>query len=244
VFKRFSRTVLSVVLVSIFSVAHASAAELKIYGSSTVARGVMAPNEANIERDTGIDLTIVTNGSSNGVRALAAGAADMAMISSPLDAVVKKTGVDATGWINHKIGGSILKVITHPSLSGVSLSPDQVKAVFKGEVTNWSAVGGPDRPILVVSEAAGGGTRTVFEGEFLDAEVTGKARTFTSITQVAKVVSQAPNAIGFGNNASLSSAVHVVDGITIEQTLSLVTKGAPTANQQKVIDAATKYAAQ
>lgn len=231
-------------LLSFFTLTQASAADIKIHGSSTVARGVLTPNETNIEKDSGVSLTIVTNGSGNGVRGLASGNADMAMISSPLEAVSEKVGINVNGWQAHKIGGSSLSIITHPSLSSLSLSPDQVKSIFTGEVKNWSDVGGPNRPILVVSEAPGGGTRTAFEGVFLKENVTPNARTFTSITQVARVVRQTPNAIGYGNNASLTSAVHIVSGIKIEQTLALVTKGAPTANMQKVIDAATKYAAQ
>ena len=48
--------------------------------------GSYLPNEEAIEAATGLSLNIVVNGSGNGLQDLAAGRADVAMISAPIHA--------------------------------------------------------------------------------------------------------------------------------------------------------------
>src|SRR5476651_453519 len=83
-----SRTLPSLTVVATFLllsvIIPSVAAELKVHGSSTVAGGVLVPNKAAIEKETGLTLTIVSNGSGNGLKDLADGKADIAMISAPL----------------------------------------------------------------------------------------------------------------------------------------------------------------
>ena len=43
-------------------------------------------------------------------------------------------------------------VVTHPSNEVSELSMDQLRGVFTGQITNWSQLGGADRPIDVVEE--------------------------------------------------------------------------------------------
>ena len=56
-----------------------------------------------------------------------------------------------------------LVVITHPSNPVDTLTTQQVAAIYAGEITNWSMVGGPDLPITVVERAADSSTREVFK---------------------------------------------------------------------------------
>lgn len=39
------------------------------------------------------------------------------------------------------------------------LTTDQIASIFKGEITNWSELGGNDEEILIISREAGSGTR-------------------------------------------------------------------------------------
>ncbi len=45
-------------------------------------------------------------------------------------------------------------VVMHESNPVESLSQEQLAAIFSGQITNWSDVGGPDRPINVISHEA------------------------------------------------------------------------------------------
>jgi phosphate transport system substrate-binding protein len=42
-------------------------------------------------------------------------------------------------------------ILTHNDNPVTNLSQEQVRAIFRGDISNWNEVGGPDRPIVVVT---------------------------------------------------------------------------------------------
>jgi len=216
----------------------------ELHGSATVGKNIVAPNQAQIEGTAGFKLNVVMNGSGNGLKDLAAGKADVAMISAPLKVEERLTNAKKPGSLNvsgmqvFPVGKAAINVVVNPG-NPVSLSEDQVRGIFTGQITNWKDVGGSDSPILVVVEAPGQGTRSVVESVFLqDKGFADNARVMRALAQVTQVVGQAPNAIGYGNSSSIKgSSVKVVDGIEIAQPLSLVTKGDPSPKMKKLIEA-------
>jgi phosphate transport system substrate-binding protein len=125
-----------------------------------------------------------------------------------------------------------------------SLSAAQIRDIFTGKITSWKDVGGDDLPIVVVAEAPGLGTRTNVEASFLDGQpITPTARTMQALVQVIQVAAQLPNAISYGNLASITANVTVIPDVQVEQTLGLATKGAPSADEQKLAAAVAKYGA-
>ena len=70
------------------------------------------------------------------------------------------------------------------------------------------------------------------------ASIASSARALNSPGQVVKAVSQIPNAFGYGNPASMKvAAVKAVEGLSVDQPLSLVTKGEPDDTQKRLIAA-------
>ncbi len=225
------------------AVAQADAKAFRAHGSATVAKGIVNPNKAAIEGAFGGTFSVVMNGSGGGLKDLAAGNADIAMISADLNfevGQVKKKGgkVDGLDFRAVPIGSKKISYIVHPSNSVASLSADQVKGILSGAINDWGQVGGKPGPILLVIEVAGQGTRGSVEiGVLGGASISGKARQYKALSQVAKVVSQAPNAFGYGNSSSISGRVKVISGVETDQPLSLVTIGAPNGEQVKFIAA-------
>ena len=86
----------------------------------------------------------------------------------------------------------------------VSLTDDQIRAIYLGEISRWSEVGGDDSPITVVNKAAGRATLEVFvkyfalEERAIDADVV-----IGDNEQGIKTVAGNPDAIGY---VSLGSA--------------------------------------
>jgi len=227
-----------------------AAAELKVSGAAAVAGGVINPNKAAIEQETGLTLNMTVNGDGNGLKDLYAGKVDVMMVAAPLKATaaaVNKTApgsVSADGIEFAPVGTTTIHFVVHPSNPVKSLTEAQVKDIFTGKITNWKEVGGADQPILVVAEAPGLGTRTnVVATALSGAEITEKARLMQALAQVVQVVGQVPNAIGYGNAASITPAVAVVSGAEVKQPLGLATKGAPSADVQKLIAVVAKYGA-
>lgn len=223
----------------------AVAQEIALHGSGTVGRGIVLPNEAQIEAASGVALNVVVNGSGNGLQDLAAGRADMAMISAPIAAeaaIVNSNnpgGLDIGAMQTFEIGSSEIYFIVHPDNPVQALDEDQMLGIMTGAITNWSDVGGPNTPIVLAVEVPGNGTRAVVQSVFMDdADFATDARTMRDLNQVAAVVAQLANAVGYGNESSMASGtVRPVEGIVVAQPLALVTDGAPTPPMQAVIDA-------
>lgn len=212
-----------------------AATELRLNGSATVVKNIMTPNKNEIESASGISLALVANGSGNGLKDLYAGKSDMAMISAPIQVEAdiangKQPGsLDITGFEVFPIGHTKIFFIIHPSNPVKSLTADQMRDVLSGKITNWNELGGPNSPITVFAEKPGNGTRAVVESVFVQGgTITSKARLVPALAQVAKIISQSPNAVGYGNNSSITSSVSTIQGLEVLQPLSLVSKGAPT----------------
>ena len=224
------------------------AAELRVHGSSTVAGGVLVPNKAAIEKESGLTLTIVANGSGNGLKDLTDGKADVAMISAPLveeaDALNKKApgSLKIEGLVETPIGLFATRIIVNAKNPVKTLIETQIKNIFAGKIASWKDVGGPDLPIVVVAEGPGSGGRTLMESRLLNgAAMTDKAQTVQGVGQIAEIVGQNATAIGYGNPATITSAVHAIPGSEVYQPLILVTKGAPNADAKKLIDTAKNF---
>jgi phosphate transport system substrate-binding protein len=229
-----------------------AAAELKVSGAAAVAGNIVMPNKAAIEKETGLTLNVTANGDSNGLMDLYSGKVDVAMIAAPIkvtEAALNKAKPDSlsiAGFEVANIGTIGISFIVNAANPVKSLTEAQLKDIFTGKITSWKDVGGADKPILVVAEAAGFGTRSNIVASFLGgAEITDKARIMQALAQVGQVVGQAPDAIGYGNAATIKNAgaVAVVPGAEVKQALGLATKGAPNADAKNLIEAAAKYGA-
>ena len=89
---------------------------------------------------------------------------------------------------------------------------EQIAAIFKGEITNWSEVGGKDSEIVCIGREESSGTRDGFES-ITDTEDACKYRQeLTSNGAVLTAVAENPNAIGY---VSLSSVKDTVKAISV-----------------------------
>jgi phosphate transport system substrate-binding protein len=224
--------------------------EMKISGGLSIPTGIITPNKAAIEQETGLTLNVIVNNDGNGLMDLSTGKSDVAMIGAPMQLTVdslnkaKPGSINTAGFEAVPVGTSSMKFIVNPANPVKSLTQAQLTDIFTGKITSWKDVGGPDQPIMVVSGGPTLGARVIVVGQiFGGADITDKARVVPALIQIAQVVAQAPMAIGYGNESSITSAVAVIPGTESKQILSLVTKGPPTPDMKKFIDAVVKYGA-
>ena len=234
------------------NIAAFAAAELKVSGAAAVAGNIVMPNKDAIEKETGLTLNVTANGDGNGLMDLYSGKVDVAMVAAPINlteaALNKKNpgSISIAGFEVGQVGSIGISFMVNAANPVKSLTAAQIKDILTGKITSWKDVGGDDKPILVVAIAPGFGTRSSIVASFLDGtEITDKARIMQSLVQIGQVVAQAPDAIGYGNAATIKSAgtVTAIPGLEIKQTLGMVTKGAPSADAKKLIEATAKYGA-
>jgi phosphate transport system substrate-binding protein len=228
-----------------------AAAELKVSGAAAVAGNIVMPNKAAIEKES-LTLNVTANGDGNGLMDLYAGKVDVAMVAAPIKVTeaalnkAKPDSVSIAGFEVAPVGAIGISFIVNAANPVKSLTEAQLKDIFTGKITSWKDVGGADKPILVVAEAAGFGTRSNIVASLLGGtEITDKARIMQALAQVGQVVGQAPDAIGYGNAATIkgAGAVAAIPGVEVKQSLGLATKGAPNADVKKLIEATAKYGA-
>jgi phosphate transport system substrate-binding protein len=110
---------------------------------------------------------VISTGSGDAFDGLEARTADFGMTSRPAkdDEVVQVVGNrELRGTDNETvIAMDSLTVVTHPDNPVSALTIDQIGAMYRGEITNWSEVGGADAPITVLSRDDGSSTRGIFE---------------------------------------------------------------------------------
>ena len=83
--------------------------------------------------------------------------------NSDIFAEDKLDAAKAKELVDHKVVAEGFGIVVSKSLGVSNLTSAQIKDIFSGKVTNWKAVGGPDKEILLIHRTAGSGTRATFE---------------------------------------------------------------------------------
>lgn len=142
----------------------APAAALRVNGSTTV-NPVVAEAAEILRREEGRKIRVDTQGgSSGGIAALGDGRADVAMVSRPLSEADSEK-FPGTDFRAVAIGYDALGLVVSKDVweGGVrSLSKEEVRRLYEGEVTNWRELGGADQRVVFFNKEPGRGTWEVF----------------------------------------------------------------------------------
>lgn len=227
----------------------ALADQLVLQGSTTFNRQIMEPFQSAIEADSKHSLTVIPNRTMLGVVALLEGRAHMAMISAPLSMEVDslrsaRPGLAYDKLQSHTIQSTRVAIGVNKLNAVRAISIEQARNILTGKIANWSALGGSDQPIRVVLVGGGGGVTSTVEAVVLGGNHASAPNVLyvKTAVQLAQVIEQEPNAIGFGQLLLIKQRgiPEVAIDAPIEQQLSLVTFGDPTPAMQAVIDAARR----
>ena len=138
--------------------------KISLAGSTSMEKVCEGLSESFMEAYPGITVTVEYTGSGAGLESLAAGSVDIGNSSRKLSDEEK-----AAGSVENVIALDGIAVITDSENKVKDISSEDLAKVYKGEITNWSELGGDDEAIVVVGRESGSGTRGAFE-ELLDIE--------------------------------------------------------------------------
>lgn len=185
---------------------------IKITGSTSVYPIIDYMKEAYKESRPNVSVNLAQGGSGVGIKDTIDGNNNIGMSSRDL----KDTEV---GLIKYTIALDGIAIVINPNNSISDISKDNIKKIYKGEITNWKDLGGPDKEILVITREEGSGTRTAFEEIIgLDKDSSGKVQTqitksamvVTDAGQISNNVSIKDNAIGFISLGAVTSKVKAI----------------------------------
>lgn len=194
---------------------------------------------------TGVEIDVQFTGSGAGIQAVSEGTVNIGNSSRALKEEEKAKGISENIVALDGIG-----IIVDKANTVTDISKDNLAKVYKGEIKNWSELGGADEPIIVIGREAGSGTRGAFE-EILSVEDNCVyAQEISSTGAVMAKVASTPGAIGYVSLDVIDDTVSTlkVDGIeatadnikngtyTIQRPFVMATKGAISEQSQTVQD--------
>ena len=176
-------------------------------GSTSVESVIGILTEAFKEIQPNVDVTYDPTGSGAGITGASEGTLDIGLSSRALKDDEAET-LDATVFA---LDGIAIVVNNKNTVEDLSL--EQIKGLATGEITNWSEVGGPDAPVVLVGREAGSGTRDGFESIVGVEDACVYEQELTSTGAVLAAVAANPNAFGY---ASLSAVDDQVKAVTVD----------------------------
>jgi phosphate transport system substrate-binding protein len=230
----------------------ALAETLTIQGSSTFSASILTPNQAAIEALSGQSLRVVGIRSDIGLLRLLARQAEFAVISTSLQQAIESLRPNSPDLPYDKLVAFPVSQVrvafaVNPSNPIRKADLGFIRQVLSGEAANWKDLGGPDLPIRVTYVQAGGGVTLSVSGELFGGRLFTPANPIRVAfgSQVIKVVEQEPRALGIAQLGLVQQhqLPELATDHVIEQELNLVTLGEPTPEQQAVINAVRKVAA-
>jgi phosphate transport system substrate-binding protein len=174
---------------------------VRVSGSTTVLPLAEGGAEAFNGEQSDFQALITGGGTGVGMKNIAEGNSDIAMASREVTSEEISNFGDK--FQENLVGydGIVIGVSKQISDAGVtSLTKDQVKKVYSGEITNWKDLGGPDSEILVISREQGSGTRDTFNEDVMGdkkAETPGVSTVAGSNAEVRTAITGSDKAIGY-----------------------------------------------
>jgi phosphate transport system substrate-binding protein len=195
--KIFSVTVLAVAIC--FTASSVLAGNINIKGSTTVLPIAQKVAEAFMKQHPDVKISISGGGSGNGIKALIDGSTDIADSSRFIKPKEVELAVQNGQYpVPFAVAYDCIVPVVHPSNPLTNITMDQLKAIYKGEIRNWKEMGGPDRPIVVISRDTSSGTYEVWLEKVLKEErVFPGALLQASNGAIVQAVSNNKNAIGY-----------------------------------------------
>ena len=239
----------------------ASAATLKINGSTTVNLPVAEAAEI-LRAERKMEIQVDTQGgSSGGISALGDGLVQIGMSSKHLSDADRAKYPEVRFHEIHVGEDAVALVVSRDVWEGGvrALTKEQARDIYEGRVKNWQQVGGPDRRIAFFNKEPGRGTWEVFVhwlyGDAKKAplvslpEVGGNEETRNKVASTRGAVSQLSSSWADGKTV-FALALKTADGDAIEPTtaniatrqypmsrpLFLLTNGDPRAEAKTFVD--------
>ncbi len=174
-------------------------------GSDTIVNLALAWAEKYQNEHSEVRISVTGGGSGTGIASLINKTVDIANASRQIKAEeaeeAKSNGVEP---IEHIIARDAIAVIVNPENPVNQLTLKQISDIYSGKITNWSEVGGDDRPIVRLSRETNSGTHVYFLETVLRLGSKEDKTLFSTDTLllpssegIIAEVRQNPNAIGY-----------------------------------------------
>jgi len=203
------------------------AEDLRIDGSTTVLPIAQKAAEVFMKKHPSIKVFVSGSGSGTGIKALIDGTTDIATSSREAKdkevASAKKKNIILK---DHIVALDGIVPVVHPSMKIENITMEQLRDIYNGKIKRWKELGGPNRPISVVSRDTSSGTYEVWEEKVLQKDkVRADALLVASNGQAVQTVAQNKYAIGYIGIGYVDKSIKVLTVKGVKATAETVRDG-------------------
>lgn len=200
---------------------------ISVAGSTTVLPIAQKAAESYMDANTYADIQVSGGGSGAGIQSVGEGTADIGMASRELKDAEKEKYPDLVQYVVARDG---IAVIVNPANTLTSLTLEQIKAIYTGEITNWNELGGPDMEIVVIGRDSSSGTREFFSERVMEGtDYVSTQLEKNSNGAVKQTVEQTPGAVGYVGLGYVDDTVKALkideNGTLVEPSIDTVATG-------------------
>ncbi|MEO0080904.1 MAG: PstS family phosphate ABC transporter substrate-binding protein [candidate division WOR-3 bacterium] len=186
------------------------AAEVLVKGSDTMLNLTQRLAEAFSAVQPDISVSITGGGSGVGINAITNGECDIANASREIKSkeisTARANGVNPVGIV---IAIDGLSVIVSEKNSVEKLTPEQIGAIYRGEIKNWNQVGGPNKKISLYGRQPSSGTFVFFRDAVVKGEYSVAMRQMNGNAQIIEALKTDEGGIGYVGVGYLREATGV-----------------------------------
>jgi len=195
-----------------------AAAYIQNKGSDTMVNLALAWAERYQSSHPDVRISVTGGGSGTGLTSLVDGTVDIANASRAIKdeelTQAQSKGVQVKEYV---VARDAIAVIVNPQNPVQQLSLEQISAIYRGEINNWSELGGEDRPIVRLSRETNSGTHVYFLETVIRMGNSEDETIFSADTLllpssegIIAEVSDNPNAIGYDGLGYITPTVKML----------------------------------
>ncbi len=197
----FTVLLLTTLLVSACGAPPAEQQAITVKGSDTMVLLGQRWAEEYMKAHPDVTIQVTGGGSGTGIAALINGTTQICQASRPMKpeekgSVRQKRNAEA---VEIPVALDALAIYLNESNSIDHLSMEQIRRIFRGEITNWKEVGGKDSGIVLYGRENNSGTYVFFKEHVLaNADFAEKYQALPGTAAVINAVTKDPAGIGYG----------------------------------------------
>ncbi len=174
-------------------------------GSDTLVNLALRWAEVYMEEHPDVRLSVTGGGSGTGIAAMINGTVDIANASRAMkQEEIEAAEANGITPVEFTVARDAIVVVVYEWNPVAQLTLQQISDIYTGKITNWSEVGGEDRPIVLLSRESNSGTHVYFLENVIrlgdkesDLLFSPDTLLMPSSEGISAEVRQNPNAIGY-----------------------------------------------
>jgi phosphate transport system substrate-binding protein len=171
---------------------------IQVKGSDSEVNLVQKLAEVFMQKNPGVNIAVTGGGSGTGIAALINKTTDIANSSRDLspkeEEAAKKAGVNPFRVVFATDG---ISAIIHPDNPVNKLTLEQLGKIFKGDITNWKEVGGPDAKISLYGRQSNSGTYVFFREFVVKGDYSPHKKSMNGNAQIVEAIQRDKAGIGY-----------------------------------------------